>query len=67
MATRFPSEFDRRRAGWWLVAAGVVGIVGLFFLSFVGTFIFGLFLYYGPDPSIGGYSLGSIPGQSRRR
>ena len=50
MAAGSPSEFDRRRAGWWLVAAGVVAIVGLFFLSFVGTFVFGLFVYYGARP-----------------
>ncbi|WP_049901916.1 AI-2E family transporter [Halococcus agarilyticus] len=50
MATGFPSEIDRRRVAWWLVAAGVVAIVGLFFLSFVGTFVFGLFVYYGARP-----------------
>jgi predicted PurR-regulated permease PerM len=50
MAARLPLEFDRRRAGWWLVAAVVAGIVGLFFLSFVGTFVFGLFVYYGARP-----------------
>ncbi|MDS0292668.1 AI-2E family transporter [Halogeometricum luteum] len=41
---------DRRRVGWWLVAAGVAGIVGLFLYSFVGTFVLGLFVYYGARP-----------------
>ena len=50
MATGLPLSFDRRRAGWWLVAAVLLGVVGLFFLSFVGTFIFGLFIYYGARP-----------------
>ena len=49
MATEFSPELDRR-TGWWLVAAAVLAIVGLFFLSFIGTFIFGLFVYYGARP-----------------
>ena len=50
MVAELLSDFDRRRAGWWLVATGIVGIVGLFLLSFIGTFIFGLFVYYGARP-----------------
>lgn len=46
MATEFSPELNRR-TGWWIVAAVMIGIVGLFFLSFIGTFIFGLFVYYG--------------------
>lgn len=49
MATGFSPELDRR-TGWWIVAAVMIGIVGLFFLSFIGTFIFGLFVYYGARP-----------------
>jgi predicted PurR-regulated permease PerM len=41
---------DRRRVGWWLVAVVLLGAVGLFFYSFVGTFVFGLFVYYGARP-----------------
>ena len=41
---------DRRRVGWWLVAILLAGVIGLFFVSFVGTFIFGLFVYYGARP-----------------
>jgi predicted PurR-regulated permease PerM len=48
----FESSFsvDRRRIGWWLVAIALLGAVGLFFYSFVGTFVFGLFVYYGARP-----------------
>lgn len=49
MATEFSPELNRR-TGWWIVAAVMIGIVGLFFLSFIGTFIFGLFVYYGARP-----------------
>ncbi|ELZ34506.1 hypothetical protein C474_02336 [Halogeometricum pallidum JCM 14848] len=44
------AAIDRRRVGWWLVAAVVAGIVGLFVFSFVGTFVLGLFVYYGARP-----------------
>ena len=52
MTTELPPSFDldRRRVGWWLVGAALVGVVGLFLVSFVGTFIFGLFVYYGARP-----------------
>lgn len=50
MTTDFSVNVDRRRTGWWLVAAVLVGAVGLFFYSFVGTFVFGLFVYYGARP-----------------
>ena len=49
MATELSPDLDRR-TGWWIVAAVVLAIVGLFFFSFVGTFIFGLFVYYGARP-----------------
>jgi len=41
---------DRRRAGWWLVAAALAGAVAFFLFSFVGTFVLGLFVYYGARP-----------------
>ncbi len=50
MSPELSSAFDRRRIGWWLVATALAGIVGFFFISFVGTFIFGLFVYYGARP-----------------
>jgi hypothetical protein len=50
MATDFSLDADRRRVGWWLVAVVLLGAVGLFFYSFVGTFVLGLFVCYGaPD------------------
>lgn len=48
--TELSLPFDRRRAGWWLVALTLAGAVGLFLFSFVGTFILGLFIYYGARP-----------------
>ncbi|NHN40349.1 AI-2E family transporter [Halorubellus sp. JP-L1] len=50
MATQPPFPLDRRRLGWWLVGAFVAAIVVLFLYSFVGTFVFGLFVYYGALP-----------------
>jgi len=50
MTTEFSLSVDRRRVGWWLVASVVAGIVGLFLYSFVGTFVLGLFVYYGARP-----------------
>jgi predicted PurR-regulated permease PerM len=50
MATDFSLDADRRRVGWWLVAVVLLGAVGLFFYSFVDTFVLGLFVYYGARP-----------------
>jgi len=50
VSTDFSLSVDRRRVGWWLVALVLLGAVGLFFYSFVGTFVFGLFVYYGARP-----------------
>lgn len=50
MAIETPDDLDRRRAGWWLVAALLAGVVAWFVLSFVGTFVLGLFVYYGARP-----------------
>ena len=41
---------DRSRFGWWVLGAGL-GVALLFVLySFVGTFVFGVFLYYATRP-----------------
>jgi len=50
MATDFSLDADRRRVGWWLVVVVLLGAVGLFFYSFVGTFVLGLYVYYGARP-----------------
>ena len=50
MTTELSLSFDRRRVGWWLIAAALAGVVGFFLFSFIGTFILGLFIYYGTRP-----------------
>jgi predicted PurR-regulated permease PerM len=43
-------EFDRARAAWWTLG-GVLAAAFLFVVyTFVGTFVFGLFLYYATRP-----------------
>ncbi|MFB6176258.1 MAG: AI-2E family transporter, partial [Halobaculum sp.] len=44
------TPIDRRRAVWWLVAAALALVVGLIVRSFVGTLVFGLFVYYAIRP-----------------
>lgn len=48
--TELPLEFDRRRAGWWVLGLLLAGALAFFFYSFVGTFVLGLFVYYGARP-----------------
>lgn len=50
MNERLPFDIRRQRLGWWVV--GVVLFVALAFVlySFVGTFVLGLFVYYGARP-----------------
>ncbi|MFB6132271.1 MAG: AI-2E family transporter [Halanaeroarchaeum sp.] len=43
-------DLDRSRVGWWVVAALLAGTVAYVFVSFVGTFVFGLFVYYATRP-----------------
>jgi predicted PurR-regulated permease PerM len=43
-------QIDRERLGWWLVAAVLVVLVGLVVRAFVGTLVFGLFVYYAIRP-----------------
>ena len=50
MSAGLASAIERRRIGWWLVAAALACVVGLFLFSFVGTFVLGLFVYYGARP-----------------
>ncbi|WP_255196713.1 AI-2E family transporter [Halorarius litoreus] len=49
MATALPSG-ETRRAGWWFVATALLATVGFFVYSFVGTFVLGVFVYYGARP-----------------
>jgi predicted PurR-regulated permease PerM len=50
MATEFSLDVNRRRVGWWLLAVVLLSATVLFFYSFVGTFVLGLFVYYGARP-----------------
>lgn len=50
MDERLPFDIERRRVGWWLIALALFATLGLFLYSFVGTFVLGLFIYYGARP-----------------
>ncbi|MFW5965419.1 MAG: AI-2E family transporter [Halodesulfurarchaeum sp.] len=41
---------DRDRIGWWAIALALGGFVIFLLYSFVGTFVFGVFLYYATRP-----------------
>jgi predicted PurR-regulated permease PerM len=41
---------DRSRLGWWVGAALLGGALGYVVYSFVGTFVFGVFIYYATRP-----------------
>jgi len=47
---QWPREMERQRVAWWLVGLCLLLVVGRFALHFVGTFVFGLFIYYGARP-----------------
>ncbi|WP_435119455.1 AI-2E family transporter [Halolamina sp. C58] len=47
---QWPREAERQRVVWWLVGLFLLLVVGRFALHFVGTFVFGLFVYYGARP-----------------
>ena len=47
---QWPREMDRQRLAWWLIGLVLLIVVGRFGLQFVGTFVFGLFVYYGARP-----------------
>ncbi|MFB6130723.1 MAG: AI-2E family transporter [Salinigranum sp.] len=44
------STIDRSRAGWWAFGTGLAAALVFVLYSFVGTFVFGLFLYYATRP-----------------
>ena len=48
MATLVPD--DRSRVAWWLLALALAGVVAFVVGTFIGTFVFGLFLYYATRP-----------------
>ena len=47
---QWPREMERQRVAWWLAGLFLLLVVGQFALNFVGTFVFGLFVYYGARP-----------------
>jgi predicted PurR-regulated permease PerM len=47
---QLPREFERQRLLWWLVGLLLLGVVATFATAFVGTFVLGLFIYYGARP-----------------
>jgi predicted PurR-regulated permease PerM len=47
---RWPRELERQRVAWWLGGVTLLAVVGAFATAFVGTFVLGLFIYYGARP-----------------
>jgi predicted PurR-regulated permease PerM len=45
------SKFDRSRVIWWVLLAALAGITGLLVYTYVGTFVFGMFIYYAARPT----------------
>lgn len=45
-----PREFERQRLLWWLAGLVLLVVVAAFATAFVGTFVLGLFIYYGSRP-----------------
>ncbi|MCU4740355.1 AI-2E family transporter [Halobacteria archaeon AArc-m2/3/4] len=43
-------QFDRTRAPWWVLGALIAGVLLYILYTFIGTFVFGLFLYYATRP-----------------
>ncbi|NEU58392.1 AI-2E family transporter [Halorussus sp. MSC15.2] len=41
---------DRERLAWWVFTAAMLGLLAFVLWSFVGTVVFGVFLYYGMRP-----------------
>ncbi len=48
MATLVPD--DRSRLAWWLLGLALAAVLGFVVVTFIGTFVFGLFLYYATRP-----------------
>ena len=44
------SDVDRARAAWWTLGFALAGALLFVTYSFVGTFVFGVFIYYGTRP-----------------
>lgn len=44
-------EIDRVRAAWWATAAVLFAVVTFVIYSFIGTFVFGIFIYYATRPA----------------
>jgi predicted PurR-regulated permease PerM len=44
---------DRSRIAWGLLGLALAGVVGFVVITFIGTFVFGLFLYYATRPIYG--------------
>ncbi len=40
----------RSRVGWWILGGALAAVLALVLYSFIGTFVFGLFLYYATRP-----------------
>ncbi|UWG48445.1 putative PurR-regulated permease PerM [Halanaeroarchaeum sp. HSR-CO] len=45
-----PWEMGRAQIGWWTIAGLLAAFLAYLFVSFVGTFVFGLFVYYATRP-----------------
>ncbi|MFW5918709.1 MAG: AI-2E family transporter [Halanaeroarchaeum sp.] len=45
-----PWEMDRARIGWWAIGGILAALVTWVVYSFVGTFVFGVFIYYATRP-----------------
>lgn len=43
-------QIDRDRVGWWAIAFALALLVGYLLTSFIGTFVFGIFVYYATRP-----------------
>ncbi|WP_318569318.1 AI-2E family transporter [Salinigranum marinum] len=43
-------DIERSRLGWWLLGLALAGALVFVLHAFVGTFVFGLFLYYSTRP-----------------
>lgn len=57
------AELERQRIGWWLVGLFLLAVVWTFAAGFVGTFVLGLFVYYGARP-VHRWLLGHISSRS---
>lgn len=43
-------SIDRARAGWWAMGTVLAAVLGFILYQFIGTFVFGIFLYYATRP-----------------